>query len=419
MTVGHALGGMVNLGMSVGSEIASIRDHVPNAATAVRSQWGFGDEEARDQFFEILSGKTRMERGATDGEAETVLDKNGNRVLLLNGYKDDMTLGEQLLLGVSLQHEAYRDGTVDSNNKMETRQAVLAHIEMAVRMRDDGQNLDMNSFVGFDLAIYDLAQSLGDMSIMAAYADAFYGSDRDYLEPLFSNKPGTPKIGDINTGNAIADVVLASLAGIVNLGAAVIDYPADLLNATDTAVTMLDDAISDEYSLTGYGLKEDLYVFSLFTGMNAGQIVTALEHMGNMSYVMLNNLDKVVNNDLIRYQKYWDELAKNPGTLSARNARAWYLSQEDIIPNLLDKGLPLEQQARQAHEFRNNIRTYARDLMADRQKAAELARTSPNMTWEQTVNKYSSRASGDALWNEIIKGSQRSRPSVNERLHFK
>jgi hypothetical protein len=361
------------------------------------------EDELKNRNEDDILGITRQKEGNGNGRIIQLEDhENINNVI------------------VALGHESYRDGVVRDDNYLETRKAVLGHTEMALRMMDDGYKLDTSGYLGLDLAIYEPAKSVGDMSIMAAYADAFYGSDGDYLEPLFSNKPGMPKIGNINTGNGIADIVLASLAGIVNLGATIIDYPSDLLKATDTAVTMLDDAISDEYSLTGYGLKEDLYVFSLFTGMNAGQIVTALEHMGNMSYVMQNNLDKVVNNDLIRYQKYWDELAKNPGTLSERNVRAWYLSQEDIIPNLLDKRLPLEQQARQAHEFRNIIRTYARDLMADRQKAAELARTSPNMTWEQTVNKYSSREfTGDALWNEIIKGSQRSRSSVNERLRFK
>jgi hypothetical protein len=94
--------------VSVGSEIAALRDKV--TATARRSQWSYGDEAAKDQLFEVIAGKTRMRRGGTDDEAETIRDENGNRILRLNGYKDNMPLDERLLLGVNIQHEAYRDG---------------------------------------------------------------------------------------------------------------------------------------------------------------------------------------------------------------------------------------------------------------------------------------------------------------------
>ena len=110
----------------------------------------------------------------------------------------------------------------------------------------------------------------------------------------------------------------------------------------------------------------------------------------------------------------------NSGTLSNVEARTWYLQQESKIPGMINKNFTLEQQAQQAVSLRNQFRTQARDLMADRDLAASLNKTDPNMTWEQTVKKYSDKGlQGDALYNEIINAAQRSRTSVNESLGIK
>ena len=87
---------------------------------------------------------------------------------------------------------------------------------------------------------------------------------------------------------------------------------------------------------------------------------------------------------------------------------------------MIDKDLSLEQQARKSVDLRNQCRTQARDLMADRDLVASLNKTDPNMTWEQVVKKYSDKGlKGDALYNEIINAAQRSRTSVNESLGIK
>jgi hypothetical protein len=64
----------------------------------------------------------------------------------------------------------------------ENRPGVLAHTEMALRMLDDGQSLTMTDWLMADLTAYSYAKALGDMSIMDMYADAFYNSEKDYLD---------------------------------------------------------------------------------------------------------------------------------------------------------------------------------------------------------------------------------------------
>ncbi len=111
------------------------------------------------------------------------------------------------------------------------------------------------------------------------------------------------------------------------------------------------------------------------------------------------------------------EGALKSGTLSNVETRTWYLEQEAKISSIIDKNLSIEQQAQQAFNFRNQIRTQARDLMSDRVAAEKLFGTKPNMTWDQVVKKYTEQGfTGDALYQEIINAAQRSNPAVNQSL---
>ncbi len=106
--------------------------------------------------------------------------------------------------------------------------------------------------------------------------------------------------------------------------------------------------------------------------------------------------------------------------LSNVDARKWYLKQESKIPELIDKNLTIEQQAKQAFNLRNQYRTKARELMSDQKLAESLFKTDPNVTWEQLVQKQIDRGlSGDDIYKAIIESSQRSRTSVNEYLGLK
>ena len=72
-------------------------------------------------------------------------------------------------------------------------------------------------------------------------------------------------------------------------------------------------------------------------------------------------------------------------SLSNERARQWYRNELARIRNKIDTTRPLAQQARQAHELRNQARTQARNLMSDVRLAEHLNRTQPNLTWEQVV----------------------------------
>jgi hypothetical protein len=102
------------------------------------------------------------------------------------------------------------------------------------------------------------------------------------------------------------------------------------------------------------------------------------------------------------------------GSMTSEAARRWYKTQEKLIPGNIGPNQILSDQAKDAFLLRNNARGWARELMADRTAANKLWATEPMMTWEQAITKYSQRGfSGDGLWQQIIRASQRSRASVD------
>ncbi|MEW6342934.1 MAG: PAAR domain-containing protein [Pseudomonadota bacterium] len=103
-------------------------------------------------------------------------------------------------------------------------------------------------------------------------------------------------------------------------------------------------------------------------------------------------------------------------SLSNLEVRQWYLENEAKIPSLLDPEASLQEQANQAWGLRNSFRSAARDAMIDQDAADELRATRPNLTWDETVAKYSGDYSGDDLWQQIINASQRSNKQVNQSL---
>jgi len=107
----------------------------------------------------------------------------------------------------------------------------------------------------------------------------------------------------------------------------------------------------------------------------------------------------------------------NPRPSSPTNpqARQWYTNQVRQMPSRIDTSQPLQQQAQQSFNMRNQIRTQSRLSMEDRVSAEMLNQARPNLTWEQVVARYQARGfSGDDLWREIIRASQRSNPQVNQ-----
>ena len=155
-------------------------------ATALRSQYGFGDRNARAQLDSILDGSTDLrKREGSTGDAQTVLE-NGKRVVYLDNYHDGMSREQQFRMGITLQHEAYRNGIVDKNNKAETQVAAYAHTLMTERVMSDtrysslmGTVISRDANLAADLAMLNKARENRDLGVFASYVDATYDSSGD------------------------------------------------------------------------------------------------------------------------------------------------------------------------------------------------------------------------------------------------
>ena len=134
------------------------------------------------------------------------------------------------------------------------------------------------------------------------------------------------------------------------------------------------------------------------------------------------------NPDIVnkRSAEFYSVYGNNPsrGSLSNVEARKWYLDREANIPSLLDSTQPMESQAKQAFDLRNEFRSKARELMQDRIAADRLVKEENNIGWDDLKNKVKeslinqgvNKFTDDDIYREIIISSQRSRKNVNKAL---
>lgn len=111
----------------------------------------------------------------------------------------------------------------------------------------------------------------------------------------------------------------------------------------------------------------------------------------------------------------------SPGSLSGEEARGVYaqgeLRMRELNDQLIKQGLSSEERAKVMFEQRNSLRSWVRDLMGDRDGAADVTAKNPNYTWDEIVAQRKARGlSGNDLYDSIIESSTRSRTSVNDAL---
>jgi hypothetical protein len=183
--VGGALYDLAKRGIDYAALNNYAVDHSAKQAEMAWETYVYGDFTQENATARLASGRDRLELVDKDfgldekGRirlGETTSSGTGGRLIQITDIGDTDTIS------VVLGHEAYRNGVVDGSNRQETRNAVIAHTVMADRMRADGT--EFSGIVGLDLAMYDYARSMGNMAIMAAYADSLYDSSGEYWHIL-------------------------------------------------------------------------------------------------------------------------------------------------------------------------------------------------------------------------------------------
>ena len=170
---------------------------------ALRSQWGFGDKTAKKQLDSIINGDTVLKFDAEGSKVAQSITENGQKIIHLNSSQSDGFID----LGLTLQHEAYRDGIItDSQSQyIETVNAVAGHTQMALAMTKDSlyskqmlNHITSDTNLQNDIYAYLYAAYTGNTGAFANYVGASYDSSADYWK-LVQREDGT--YGWLEDGN--------------------------------------------------------------------------------------------------------------------------------------------------------------------------------------------------------------------------
>lgn len=113
-----------------------------------------------------------------------------------------------------------------------------------------------------------------------------------------------------------------------------------------------------------------------------------------------------------------DDIIKLNGKLTNSQVRKWYIAQNKRIPDMIDKSKSIEEQARQACDLRNRIRTQARDLMMDQKLRVELDKSDPNKSFEELIEDKmkNKNLSYDEAIKDILGTASKTRKSINKKF---
>lgn len=114
----------------------------------------------------------------------------------------------------------------------------------------------------------------------------------------------------------------------------------------------------------------------------------------------------------------FSEMGGLVGKLGDKETRIWYKAHDEKIPGMIDKTLPVEEQAKQACRLRNENRTNARDLMRDQETRRKLDVEQPNKTFEELIDSKIERKgmTYEQAVEDIIKTSKKTNKQVNKSL---
>lgn len=116
------------------------------------------------------------------------------------------------------------------------------------------------------------------------------------------------------------------------------------------------------------------------------EIPETLEEFQNMKYNETEKWNHLKSKKQEALNKMdFDDMGNLIEKLGNKEVRQWYKAHDEKIPDLVDKTIPLEQQARQAFEMRNQYRIQARELMKDQVSRKELDIKHKNRTFEELL----------------------------------
>ncbi|MFP4642841.1 MAG: hypothetical protein ACLFM0_00645 [Spirochaetales bacterium] len=184
------------------ADVAEAHTGTSHAATALRTLYSYGDKKGDGLRDDLLRGNALLRVGYKDDFHEEDLHKAfasavGDGRLTVNmrtlGDRGADNLSGRLVAGLTMQHEALRDGyrvgerrsdstvVTSSENVAETQASVLSRMRMADRMIVDGyeRQLLSDDFIRSEYSLYEAARQVGQLDVFNRYARVGYGAEQD------------------------------------------------------------------------------------------------------------------------------------------------------------------------------------------------------------------------------------------------
>ena len=98
--------------------------HQESGADLMRDGYAIGDKSFENTIWRLLAGKDSLSFDSEDGQAQTIKKISGGRAIHMDESFADLTDDEFITALSRLQHEAHRDGVINSNNTAERSAAV-------------------------------------------------------------------------------------------------------------------------------------------------------------------------------------------------------------------------------------------------------------------------------------------------------
>jgi len=151
-----------------------------------------------------------------------------------------------------------------------------------------------------------------------------------------------------------------------------------------------DEFMAEAFTQNRIGVSQSKYSDEVMNVIDKHFKKQPLENVGESSTIRLSNID----------------------------VRKKYIEEVSQIKDSIDPTLPIEEQARQAFESRNRIRTEARELMADEETRKKLDIEKPNKTFEELVTSKMDRKgmTREEAIQDIYETATKTNEDVNREL---
>ncbi len=231
-----------------GPEIVEGYTGTESAAVALRANYSFGDDAAREQLESILSGETMLRVGALEngalGETTRV---DGTRIVDVISLGAEGDVASQLAMGSVLQWEAHRDGE-QGGSFDEFLQSGNAQAQMIDNMTQEyGIGVAMaNAAIAANYLTWTSTAATGDQAAYTNYLMSTFDNSTDAMRPFVDDRAGTVGIEQSRSPGFLSSTFSDPLAPAGNRHAQGVPLVGSVYGLGDTASRL---AFGDQESL--------------------------------------------------------------------------------------------------------------------------------------------------------------------------